>query len=75
VNESVWLAERSEEHRSRLRAIAYRMLGSLSEADDAIQELWRGSVVLAEGALTFSWLAPSANPALVHGAAGLVAAP
>ena len=35
-----WLAERFEEHRRRLRAVAYRMLGSLSEADDAVQEAW-----------------------------------
>jgi Sigma-70 region 2 len=34
------LAERFEEHRIRLRAVAYRMLGSLSEADDAVQEPW-----------------------------------
>ena len=34
------LAERFEEHRARLRAVAYRMLGSLSEADDAVQEAW-----------------------------------
>ena len=35
-----WLAERFEEHRPRLRAVAYRMLGSTSEADDAVQEAW-----------------------------------
>ncbi|MGZ4441356.1 MAG: sigma factor, partial [Gaiellaceae bacterium] len=35
-----FLAERFEEHRNRLRAVAYRMLGSLSEADDAVQEAW-----------------------------------
>src|SRR5262245_3530416 len=35
-----WLADRFEENRSRLRAVAYRMLGSLSEADDAVQEAW-----------------------------------
>ena len=34
------LAERFEEHRTRLRTVAYRMLGSTSEADDAIQEAW-----------------------------------
>jgi RNA polymerase sigma factor (sigma-70 family) len=35
-----WLAGRFEEHRPRLRAVAYRMLGSTSEADDAVQEAW-----------------------------------
>jgi RNA polymerase sigma-70 factor (ECF subfamily) len=40
TNERDWLAERFEEHRSHLRAVAYRMLGSLSEADDAVQEAW-----------------------------------
>jgi RNA polymerase sigma factor (sigma-70 family) len=35
-----WLAERFEEQRTHLRAVAYRMLGSLSEADDAVQEAW-----------------------------------
>ena len=40
MNEQEWLAERFEEHRPRLRAVAYRMLGSLSEADDAVQEAW-----------------------------------
>ncbi|HYA44370.1 MAG TPA: sigma-70 family RNA polymerase sigma factor [Acidimicrobiales bacterium] len=35
-----WLAERFEEHRRHLRAVGYRMLGSLSEADDAVQEAW-----------------------------------
>ena len=40
MDERDWLAERFEEHRTRLRAVAYRMLGSLSEADDALQEAW-----------------------------------
>jgi RNA polymerase sigma factor (sigma-70 family) len=40
VYEHDFLAEQFEEHRSHLRAVAYRMLGSLSEADDAVQEAW-----------------------------------
>jgi len=38
VSERDWLAERFEEHRRHLRAVAYRMLGSFSEAGDAVQE-------------------------------------
>ena len=37
---SKWLADRFEEHRGHLRAVAYRMLGSLAEADDAVQDAW-----------------------------------
>jgi DNA-directed RNA polymerase specialized sigma24 family protein len=33
-------ADRFEEHRAHLRAVAYRMLGSLAEADDAVQDTW-----------------------------------
>jgi RNA polymerase sigma-70 factor (ECF subfamily) len=40
VTEDEWLAERFEGQRRRLRAVAYRMLGSVSEADDAVQEAW-----------------------------------
>ncbi len=40
MDDQEWLAQRFEEHRSRLRAVAYRMLGSLSEADDAVQDTW-----------------------------------
>src|SRR5438094_2545435 len=35
-----WLAEQFEQHRAHLRAVAYRMLGSASEAEDAVQESW-----------------------------------
>ena len=40
MDERAWLTESFEEHRTRLRAVAYRMLGSPSEADDAVQEAW-----------------------------------
>jgi RNA polymerase sigma-70 factor (ECF subfamily) len=40
MTESEWLAEGFEQNRTRLRAVAYRMLGSLAEADDAVQEAW-----------------------------------
>jgi RNA polymerase sigma-70 factor (ECF subfamily) len=40
MDERDWLAERFEENRPHLRAVAYRMLGSLAEADDAVQEAW-----------------------------------
>src|SRR5215467_10720954 len=40
MTESDWLAEGFEQNRTRLRAVAYRMLGSLAEADDAVQEAW-----------------------------------
>jgi RNA polymerase sigma factor (sigma-70 family) len=40
MDEHEWLADRFEANRTHLRAVAYRMLGSLSEADDAVQESW-----------------------------------
>ncbi|WP_029135828.1 RNA polymerase sigma factor SigJ [Nakamurella lactea] len=40
MNDSEWLAERFEEQRAHLRSVAYRMLGSVNEADDAVQEAW-----------------------------------
>jgi RNA polymerase sigma factor (sigma-70 family) len=40
MDDHEWLAERFEQHRPRLRAVAYRMLGSAGEADDAVQEAW-----------------------------------
>ena len=40
MDETEWLADRFEQHRTRLRAVAYRMLGSLAEADDAVQDAW-----------------------------------
>lgn len=40
MDENDWLAEGFEANRNHLRAVAYRMLGSRSEADDAVQESW-----------------------------------
>jgi RNA polymerase sigma-70 factor (ECF subfamily) len=40
MDDTTWLAERFEEHRDHLRGVAYRMLGSLAEAEDAVQEAW-----------------------------------
>ena len=40
MTESDWLAEGFEQNRARLRGVAYRMLGSLTEADDAVQDAW-----------------------------------
>jgi RNA polymerase sigma-70 factor (ECF subfamily) len=40
MEETEWLVEHFEQHRPRLRAVAYRMLGSLTEADDAVQDAW-----------------------------------
>ena len=40
MDQQEWLAEQFEEQRPHLRAVAYRMLGSLSEADDAVQDAW-----------------------------------
>ena len=40
MDEREWLTERFEQHRGHLRAVAYRMLGSVSESDDAVQEAW-----------------------------------
>ncbi|KAB8182962.1 sigma-70 family RNA polymerase sigma factor [Nonomuraea phyllanthi] len=58
MTESEWLAEGFERNRTRLRAVAYRMLGSPAEADDAVQEAWlRASRSNAEGVESLdAWL-------------------
>src|SRR2546427_11000771 len=40
MDDQDWLADRFEANRSHLRGVAFRMLGSLTEADDAVQEAW-----------------------------------
>jgi hypothetical protein len=40
MDQQEWLARQFEDHRPHLRAVAYRMLGSLTEADDAVQDAW-----------------------------------
>jgi DNA-directed RNA polymerase specialized sigma24 family protein/ketosteroid isomerase-like protein len=48
MGEDEWLAHQFEEHRRHLRGVAYRMLGSLAEADDAVQDAWlRQATVVA----------------------------
>src|SRR5580658_7881898 len=58
MDENQWLADRFEEHRAHLRAVAYRMLGSLTEADDAVQDTWlRLSGAGADGVVNLrGWL-------------------
>ncbi|WP_371655596.1 MULTISPECIES: sigma-70 family RNA polymerase sigma factor [unclassified Streptomyces] len=57
MDENESLAERFEENRPRLRAVAYRMLGSLSEAEDAVQEAWLRAASSSEGVENLSgWL-------------------
>jgi RNA polymerase sigma factor (sigma-70 family) len=58
MDERDWLAARFEEHRPHLRAVAYRMLGSLADADEAVQDSWlRVSRVGADGIENFrGWL-------------------
>jgi RNA polymerase sigma factor (sigma-70 family) len=58
MNERQWLVERFEEHRPHLRSVAYRMLGSLAEADEAVQDAWlRVSRAGGEGIENFrGWL-------------------
>ena len=40
MDDQQWLTERFQQHRPHLRAVAYRMLGSLTDADDAVQDAW-----------------------------------
>jgi RNA polymerase sigma factor (sigma-70 family) len=58
MDERDWLVERFEEHRPHLRGVAYRMLGSLAEADEAVQDAWlRVSRAGADGIENFrGWL-------------------
>jgi DNA-directed RNA polymerase specialized sigma24 family protein len=47
MDERDWLAERFQAHRPWLRAVGYRLLGSASEADDAVQDAWERSAAPA----------------------------
>ena len=66
MDEHDWLAERFTEHRNHLRAVAYRMLGSFSDADDAVQETW------LRLSRFFSGRAQAARLAMVNGMASAV---
>jgi hypothetical protein len=62
MHDKDWLAERFEEQRGHLRAVAYRMLGSLPEADDAVQDAWVTPISLVNE----RWSTPSFwQPAVV----------
>jgi RNA polymerase sigma-70 factor (ECF subfamily) len=55
MTENEWLVDRFEAERPRLRSVAYRMLGSLTEADDALQDAWlRVSRARASGSTTWA---------------------
>src|SRR5580698_7354847 len=58
MDDKDWLAQRFDQHRAHLRAVAYRMLGSLPEADEAVQDAWlRLNRSGAEGVENFGgWL-------------------
>jgi hypothetical protein len=68
VDEHDWLAERFEAHRTHLRSVAYQMLGSASEADDAVQEAWirlsRSGADDVENLVGLTW-APGGHPKAV----------
>ena len=77
MNDDDWLAAQFEVHRARLRAVAYRMLGSLSESDDAVQEWGASEEVRGAEAVAnqFFGRAQGARPALVNGAVELIWSP
>ena len=57
MNEREYLAEQFEENRPHLRAVAYRMLGSSSEVDDAVQEAWLRLSRSDAGRILNAWVA------------------
>jgi RNA polymerase sigma-70 factor, ECF subfamily len=66
--EHEWLADRFEANRTHLRAVAFRMLGSSSEAEDAVQEAW---IRLSRSGTTGvenlgGWMTPLNRPRQVH---------
>jgi RNA polymerase sigma-70 factor (ECF subfamily) len=67
MDERDWLAERFQHERPRLRAVAYRMLGSASDAEDAVQEAWiRLSSNAAETDNLAAWLVAVVGRAAVN---------
>jgi DNA-directed RNA polymerase specialized sigma24 family protein len=77
ANEREWLAERFEQHRARLRAVAHRILGSIGEAEDAVQDAWlrRHSADTTEVENLDAWLDHGRGTGLPEHAARTRAAP
>ena len=70
MDEREFLAQQFQEHRTRLRSVAYRMLGSLGEADDAAEVSTSSASVRLSRSQAFLHI--EVRPALVNGAAGTV---
>jgi len=76
MDEQHWLAERFEANRTYLRGVAYRMLDSLSDADDAVQESWLGlSRSDAHGIENLTWMVDDGRGPSVPGHDALAPVP
>ena len=68
MNDEIWLVEQFETQRSRLRSVAYRMLGSLSEADDAVQETWLRLSGTDASVIKYDFVRPNAQSTTLEAA-------
>ena len=77
MDDQEWFAEQLAQHRPRLRAVAYRLLGSLTEADDALQEAWLRTTRADPAAVVnpAAWLTTLGRPGVHRHAASPAGAP